>query len=169
MSEQKLVSVDEYAKLKGVSKSYVYSLMKNVLADRVVKKNGTKFIDIAERAEEKKVQQTSNEQQQAPAQQMESNEEPAKEEEKQTVEDKYKEEIARLQRELEEERKHSREKDTKLLDLMDKVLELTKNTQQLTARVQEQQVMLQQKDQQQILITDGTEKKSWFSRFKRKK
>ena len=61
MSQQKLVSVDEYARMKGVSKSHIYSLMKDSLADRVVKKNGTKFIDISDRADQEQEKKTSNE------------------------------------------------------------------------------------------------------------
>ena len=169
MSQQKLVSVDEYARMKGVSKSHIYSLMKGSLADRVVKKNGTKFIDISDRADPEQEKKTSNEKQQTPAQQAESKEEVEKKEEQQSKEAEYKAEIERLQKELETEREYSRTKDNKMMELMEKVLELTENTQKLTARVQEQQVMLQQKEQHPILITDGTEKKSWFSRFKRKK
>ena len=172
MSEKKLVSVDEYARMHGISKSKVYTMLKGSLSHCLVKKGGMKFIDISLCDKPEQEQPTFIEQQQAPEQQTESKEEPAQR--KETVEDKeelerYRIEIERLQKELEEERRHSREKDSKMLDLMGRVMELTENTQKLTARVQEQQAMLQQSSGRTLLISDGTERKGLFGWFKRRK
>ena len=169
MSEKKLVSVDEYARIHGISKTKVYTMLKGSLSHCLVKKDGMKFIDISLCDESVKELPTFIEQQQATEQLIESKEEPSQE--KETVEEleRYKTEIERLQKELEEERRHSREKDSKMLDLMGRVIELTENTQKLTARVQEQQVMLQQSSSRTLLISDGTERKGLFGWFKRRK
>ena len=172
MSERKLVSVDEYARMHGISKTKVYAMLNGSLSHCLVKKNGIKYIDISLCGEEEHEHSTFVEQQQAPAQQTERKEEPAqRQEDKEDAEDtaRYRAEIERLQKELEEERRYSREKDAKMIELMEKVMQLTENTQTLTARVQEQQVMLQQPNRKTLLISDGTERKGIFGWFRRKK
>lgn len=156
MNERKLVSVEEYARLKGISKTSVYSMLKGALTDCLVVKNGIKYIDISEPDKEQEDSST-----------IEQKQEPTKGSEESFSADEYKAEIERLRNELEEERRHSRSKDSKLLEMMDKVIKLTENTQILTARIQEQQILIQQN---QRLLEDNANKpkRSIFQWFRRK-
>lgn len=163
MNERKLVSVEEYARLKGISKTTVYSMLKGALSDCLVVKNGIKYIDISEPTKEQEDSSTI-EQKQEPEK---GGEESAKDSTESFSADEYKAEIERLRNELEEERRHSRSKDSKLLEMMDKVIKLTENTQILTARIQEQQILIQQN---QRLLEDNANKpkRSIFQWFRRK-
>lgn len=148
MSERKLVSVEEYSRLKGISKTTVYSMLKGSLANRLVVKNGIKYIDISEKNEEDNSNTIETHKTEDAKKTTETNIESES-----FVIVKYEKEIEQLRKELEDERKHSRDKDNKLLEMMDRVIKLTENTQILTARVQEQQSLIYQ---ERKLLEDNT-------------
>lgn len=168
MSDKHLYTIGEYAKLKGVSKTHIYNLLKSTLKECLVIENGVKYIDIS-KVRESAGHTNYETQQQATAQQTDSKVEEQETTREQPNIEEYKIEIERLRTELEEERRFSREKDKKVLELMDKVMQLTENTQTLTARVQEQQVMLQQSKHKALFLTDGEERKGLFGWFRRRK
>lgn len=153
-----IISIDEYAKRNNVSKAYVYSLLKTTMAECVVKKNGVKFIDLdkinkpTEENEEEELHNTNTVQPIYDRKDI----------------DKYKEEIERLKKELEEERAYNREKDKRILELLDKVMKLTENTQTLTLRIQEQNY-INSVQSNQLLIDKDSKVKDILSFFKRKK
>ena len=164
MKDKKLLTIAAYAKKYQVSKTHVYSLLGTTLKDCVVEENGIKYIDESKLPETQVNPSSFAEHQEAPAQHQESKEQRQEAAQDQTVAE-YKAEIERLKQELAEERRANREKDERVFALMDRVAQLTENTQILMGRVQEQQqrLMSDKKHKQLLLSGEDTEKRGLFS------
>lgn len=150
----KKYTVSEYASKHNISKSVVYQMIHNELKDNVVRESGKIYI-VEGDAEHKEQETTKKKQSEVETGQQNNNTE---------IElDKANKKIENLQSELAKEREINRETEKKLLDMMGQVIELTKNSQILIARTQEQQ---------QLLLAAGKEKKriglfSWLHKKSR--
>ena len=145
-----LYTVAEYANMLNVKKAEIYKRIDTDLKEMAIKNNGVWYIETDRIGQTEATEEQTND----------------SKKQKQTAEEdnKLKEaqkEIERLREQLTQEQEHNRESEKRLLDMMEKVIKLTENTQILMARTQEQQ----------LLLSDGQEKqrKGLFSWLKRKK
>lgn len=143
-------TVSEYARLCNISKAEVYRRINNEWKSIAVKENGTWCIDT----------DRNNNDNESKTEEVIKDKEEQKPKEETKLEEAQKE-IEKLKRELAQEKERTIENEKRILDMMDKVIKLTENTQVLMARTQEQQ----------LLLTDGKTKKSngIFGWLKRKK
>ena len=155
------LTIAEFSKKYEVEKQYILENIDTLFAPYVVKEKGLTMLEDSA----KEVLQHAEGQQEEPAQAEAQQEpeaqkvEPPAEEEAGELE-KARQEIAQLKAELNAERESKRETEKRLLDMMDKVLELTENAQKLTAISQNRL----------LLEGGGTERKrGFFSRLFGKK
>ena len=140
------MTVAEFAKKQGVSKSSIYNKLNTVYKDCVVVKNGIRYIETDKiKATKSTVRQTPVVEQTAI--QLDNNDDKQQEtveedkviaekevDKRQTAEEDKKiraleEEVERLRKELDDERKASKDKETRILDMTEKVIKLTENAQ----------------------------------------
>lgn len=145
-----LYTVAEYANMLNVKKAEIYKRIDTDLKEMAIKNNGVWYIETDRIGQTEATEEQTND----------------SKKQKQTAEEdnKLKEaqkEIERLREQLTQEQEHNRESEKRLLDMMEKVIKLTENTQILMARTQEQQ----------LLLTDGQKQHrngilSWLKRKK---
>lgn len=141
----------EFSKKYGIQKEYILENLYTVFSNYIVKEKGIIMLD--ERAIEA-VNKTSTERKED---RIEKQEEVKRQTDKENIElIRAREEIDRLKAELAEEKESKKETEKRLLDMMEKVLELTDNAQKLTAMVN-----------RNLLLDDGRNKrdKGFFSKL----
>lgn len=117
----------------GISKDEVYKNLNTTYKAYVTKERGIFYIDEqAARQEETKVEETVST----------ISEEQKELNNNNVLIDGYKAQINELKQELEKEREKNSETEAKLLEMMDKVIKLTENTQILMAQIQSQHQLL---------------------------
>jgi len=126
------LTIAEFAKKYGADKAFILENLETVFAPYVVKEKGLTMLD--EKAVEALQPPEAEEQHTEPEAQRQEVEPPAIQEEQTEAElEEARAQIAQLKAELEAERESKKETEKRLLDMMDKVLELTENAQKLTA------------------------------------
>lgn len=139
-----LVTVNEFSIKTGIKKNKVYSMIDSELKEFVTRNNGIIYIDIdkyrisiSDSIEIEKNRKNVNDSGKAEETVFYSSNNELQEEN-----NRLKMEINRLEAELTEQRKANIEKDNRIFELIDSIVEITRNTQVLVARTQEQQNLL---------------------------
>lgn len=126
-------TISGFAEKFGISKDEVYKNLNTTYKAYVTKERGIFYIDEqAARQEETKVEETVST---ISEEQKELNNNNA-------LIEGYKAQINELKQELAKEREKNSETEAKLLEMMDKVIKLTENTQILMAQIQSQHQLL---------------------------
>ena len=126
------LTIAEFAKKYGADKAFILENIETVFAPYVVKEKGLTMLD--EKAVEALQPPEAEKQHTEPEAQRQEVEPPAIQKEQTEAElEEARAQIAQLKAELEAERESKKETEKRLLDMMDKVLELTENAQKLTA------------------------------------
>lgn len=130
-------TIAEYSASHNIPKSKIYSLIKGKLKDSVVRENGKLYIVIDDKVEDSKeeviIEQVKHDTEEKSKEEYNNNQA--------EIERAYKE-IEALKLELAKEKENNREIEKRLLDMMEQVIELTRNNQILIVRAQEQQQLL---------------------------
>lgn len=149
-----LLTISEFSKKYKISKQYIIDKLESDYKPYLVIRGKRVYID------EEKYNSAENQEQQLTipidTESKKKEERPIPAENEELV--RAREEIAQLKAELEKERQKNNDTQEKLMEMMDKTLKLTENTQILMGRLQEQE---------RLLIASTTErKKSIFKRIK---
>ena len=153
------LTIAEFAKKYGADKAFILENIETVFAPYVVKEKGLTMLD--EKAVEALQPPEAEKQHTEPEAQRQEVEPPAIQEEQTEAElEEARAQIAQLKAELEAERESKKETEKRLLDMMDKVLELTENAQKLTAKANNR-----------LLLEDGSKERrpGFFKRLFGKK
>ena len=149
----KKLTVSQYAKMCGESKSAIYSRLDGDLKPFVYEEGGIKYIDVDAFEAVKNGESLPQPQ-------------PAKKSESEEVA-VLKARIAELETQLAVARETNSEKENRLLDMLDRVIEATNANQLLTRNNQELQAKLI--ETQKLLALPPAKEKSWLARiFSRK-
>lgn len=128
-------TITSFSEKFNISKDEVIKNLNTTYKAYVTKERGITYID--EQAARREQEETKIEEAVSPV-----NEEQKEISDNKALIDGYKAQINELKQELEKEREKNSETEAKLLEMMDKIIKLTENTQILMAQIQSQHQLL---------------------------